>query len=68
VTTLQERLAAIREETRHLVAIEGMRPLTVVERARATHLKLEAEGLLLEMQRLRAAVEATRQVGHVGGS
>ena len=63
LTTLQGQLGAVREETQHLVALEARRPLTPAERTRAIHLKLEAEGLYLELQGLRASVTETIQNG-----
>jgi len=65
-TTLQGQLNAVRHETQRLVALEERRPLTPSERTRATHLKLQAEGLYLELRGLRASVTETLHTGRSG--
>ena len=68
VTALQGQLTGIRDETARLVAIEETRPFTPAERRRVTRLKLHAEGVRLELQRLRAVLSETLREGHAGRS
>jgi hypothetical protein len=64
--TLHEQLTAIREATAQLAAVEATRSFTSGERRRVAQLKLQAEGVRLELQRLREAVAETLQMGRAG--
>ena len=68
VTALQGQLTSIREETGRLVAIEQTRSFTSAERHRVAQLKLQAEGVHLDLRRLRAAIADTLQDGRSGSA
>jgi hypothetical protein len=66
VAALHRQLTGIREETTRLAAIEGTRFFTPAERRHVAHLNVHAEGVRLELQRLRGAVAETLSAGHSG--
>jgi hypothetical protein len=66
MAALRGQLTGIRDETGRLAAVEATRSFTSAERRRVAQLKLHAEGVRLELQRLREAVAETLREGRAG--